>query len=42
MWFIMVAFVTVFFQYTKTIIVLEDLPVFEAIKKSISVTMDHL
>jgi hypothetical protein len=41
-WFIMVALVTVFFQYTKTIIVLEGLPVFESIKKSISVTIDHL
>lgn len=41
-WFCMVLFVTFFFQYAKTIIILEWIPVFEAIKKSISLSFDTI
>lgn len=40
--FLMVAFVTLLFQYSKTIIVLEELSVFESIKKSIRLSLENL
>ncbi len=41
-WFLMVAFVTVLLEYSKTIIAVEWLTPFEAMKKSITLSMDHL
>lgn len=40
-WLLLVLFVTFFFQYAKTIIILEKIPVFEAVKKSIALSIEH-
>ena len=42
LWFLMVVFVTFFFQYTKTIILIEEIPVFDAIKKSMRLSVENI
>ena len=41
-WFLMVVFATVLLQYAKTIIIIEWVPVFEAIKQSIGMSLENL
>jgi hypothetical protein len=42
LWLLMVVFVTFFLQYTKTIILIEEIPVFDAIKKSMRLSVENI